>query len=58
MEDLVERLMQQGGLTEMQAIKAIEIIKNYTKEKFPMFGGAIDNLFKKYRGDDKNDFID
>ena len=36
------------GLTEDQAYKAIEVIKNFTKEKFPLFSGAIDKLFDKY----------
>ena len=31
-----------------QAHKAIEIIKDFAKEKFPIFGGAIDKLFTKY----------
>lgn len=56
MNDLVQRLVAEG-LSEQQAIKAIEVIKNFTKEKFPMFGGAIDELFSKYsKGAD--DFLD
>jgi hypothetical protein len=51
MQDLIQRLVA-AGFTEEQAYKAIEIIKNFTKEKFPMFGGAIDDLFDKYKDDD------
>lgn len=47
MQDLINRLLQ-VGLTEEQAYKAIEVIKNFTKEKFPLFAGAIDKLFSKY----------
>jgi hypothetical protein len=47
MEELIARLMAEG-LTEEQAYKAIEVIKNFTKEKFPLFAGAIDKLFDKY----------
>lgn len=47
MEELLTRLMAEG-LTEEQAYKAIEVIKNFTKEKFPIFSGAIDKLFDKY----------
>lgn len=55
MNDLIQRLMAEG-LSEQQATKAIEVIKNFTKEKFPMFAGAIDELFGKYaKGDD--DFL-
>ncbi len=46
--DLIEKLKLSTGITDEQAIKAIEVIKDYTKEKFPMFGGAIDELFSKY----------
>lgn len=55
MQDLIQRLMAEG-LTEQQAYKAIEVIKNFTKEKFPMFGGAIDNLFDKYNAKE-DDFL-
>ena len=56
MKDLIERLVQQG-LTEEQAYKAIEVIKNFTKEKFPLFSGAIDKLFDKYSPKDDDDFL-
>jgi hypothetical protein len=58
MTDLIEKLKSQAGINDEQALKAIEVIKNYTKEKFPMFAGAIENLFKKYKPEDKDDFID
>jgi hypothetical protein len=47
MKDLINRLMAKG-LTEQQAYAAIDVIKNFAKEKFPIFGGAIDKLFDKY----------
>jgi hypothetical protein len=56
MQDLIERLMAQG-LTEEQAYKAIEVIKNFTKEKFPLFAGAIDKLFDKYSPKEDDDFM-
>ncbi len=58
MTDLIDKLKSQAGITEEQALKSIEVIKNYTKEKFPMFAGAIENLFKKYKPEDKDDFVD
>lgn len=57
MTDLIDKLKSQAGITDEQAYKAIEVIKNYTKEKFPMFAGAIESLFKKYKPED-NDFVD
>ena len=57
MQELIQRLQTEAGLTEQQAGQAIEVIKNFTKEKFPGFAGAIDNLFDKYGNDDKDDFL-
>ena len=45
MEELITRLTQNAGITEDQAAKALETIKDFVKEKFPMLGGAIDNMF-------------
>lgn len=52
MEDLVQRLQTEAGLTQEQATKSLEVIINYVKEKFPMFGGAINNLFDSGGKDD------
>jgi hypothetical protein len=54
MKDLIERLMAEG-LTESQAYKAVEVIKNFTKEKFPIFAGPIEKLFDKYKPQDKQE---
>lgn len=45
------------GLTEQQAYKAVEVIKDFAKEKFPIFGGAIDKLFDKYGPKSDDDFM-
>ena len=45
MQELVEKLKAEAGLTEEQAKKAIETIKNFVVEKFPMLEGAVNNLF-------------
>ncbi|MGC4232387.1 MAG: hypothetical protein QM594_05355 [Niabella sp.] len=45
MNELVEKLKAEAGLTEEQAAKALEAIKNYVVEKFPMLEGAVGNLF-------------
>ncbi|MDE3125481.1 MAG: hypothetical protein KGK14_08195 [Bacteroidota bacterium] len=47
MNELIERLVSEAGLTPEQAQKAIETIAVYVKEKFPMLGGAVNNIFKK-----------
>ena len=45
MQELIDRLMNEAGLSETQASKALETIKDYVIEKFPMMGGAVDSLF-------------
>jgi len=45
MQELIEKLKAEAGLTDDQAKKAIEAIKNYVVEKFPMLEGAVGNLF-------------
>ncbi|HEX3024248.1 MAG TPA: hypothetical protein VHP12_03470 [Chitinophagaceae bacterium] len=45
MNELIERLTKEAGLTPDQAKKAVETIANFVKEKFPMLGGAVDNIF-------------
>lgn len=57
MKELIDRLVAQG-LTEQQAYKAIEVIKDFAKEKFPVFAGAIDKVFDKYNVRDENDFLE
>jgi hypothetical protein len=46
MNELIEKLQKEANLTPEQAQKAIETIANFVKEKFPMLGGAVDNIFK------------
>jgi hypothetical protein len=57
MQELINRLKAEAGLNEEQAKNAIEVIKSFTKEKFPMFAGAIDNLFDKYGDAGNDDFL-
>lgn len=58
MQELINRLIAKG-LTEQQAYAAIDVIKNFAKEKFPIFGGAIDKLFDKYSPkNEEEDFLD
>ncbi|MGE5108832.1 MAG: hypothetical protein ACM3H8_14915 [Sphingobacteriales bacterium] len=52
MNDLIEKLKANAGLTDEQAVKALETIKDYVKEKFPMLAGAVDNLLGASKKDD------
>ena len=57
MKELIDRLTAQG-LTEQQALKAVEVVKDFAKEKFPVFSGAIEKMFDKYKPKDEDDFLD
>jgi hypothetical protein len=45
MQELIDKLKKEAGLTDDQAKQAIETIKNFVIEKFPMLEGAVGNLF-------------
>ena len=45
MNELITRLTEKAGISADQASKAIDAIKDFVKEKFPMMAGAVDNLF-------------
>jgi hypothetical protein len=45
MQELIEKLKTEAGLTDEQAKKALETIKNYVIQKFPMLEGAVNNIF-------------
>ena len=45
MQELIDKLKTEACLTEEQAKKAIETIRNFVVEKFPMLEGAVGNLF-------------
>lgn len=45
MQELINRLTAEAGISAEQATKTLDTIKNFVKEKFPMLGGAVDNMF-------------
>lgn len=45
MNELINRLVTNAGITPEQAQKAVETIAGFVKEKFPMLGGAVDQVF-------------
>jgi len=45
MQELITRLTEKAGITPVQASLALDTIKDFVKEKFPMLSGAVDNMF-------------
>jgi hypothetical protein len=43
--ELAERLKTEAGLTDEQAQKTLESIKNFVVEKYPMLQGAVSSMF-------------
>jgi hypothetical protein len=56
MQELLDQLKAEG-LTDQQALRAVEIIKNFAKKKFPVFSGAIEKVFEKYNPKE-DDFLE
>jgi hypothetical protein len=45
--ELIEKLKSGAGLSDEQAKKVIDTIKNFVGEKYPMLRGAVDNMLGK-----------
>ena len=45
MHELIEKLKSLHGLSTEQSHGIVNTVKEFIKEKFPMFGSQIDNLF-------------
>jgi len=43
--ELVDRLKTQAGLSDDQANQVLNTIKNFVVEKYPMLQGAVNNIF-------------
>ncbi|MBD0333837.1 MAG: hypothetical protein ICV66_14435 [Chitinophagaceae bacterium] len=45
--NLIDLLVQQIGLTQDQAVQALSIITDYTKEKYPILRGNIEAFLRE-----------
>lgn len=55
MQELVDRLIADAGITAEQAQKSIDVIKSFVTEKFPMLGGAVESMLGA--GKKEDDFM-
>ena len=58
MQELIDRLKNEAGLTDEQAMQSVTIIKDYAKQKLPLFSGAIEKMFSKYSPKQQDDFLE
>ena len=45
MQELIQKLQAEHGLSAEQSHGILDTVKNFIIEKFPMMAGAVDNLF-------------
>ena len=57
MEELVNKIMANAGISAEQSMKALEAVKDYVKDKFPMMAGAVDKLFEGGYKKEEEDFL-
>jgi hypothetical protein len=44
MQELIQQLMDKAGLSTDQAGKAVGVVKDFVKAKFPMLGDGVDKM--------------
>jgi len=57
MEELLNKISSNAGITAEQSLKALEAVKDYVKEKFPMMAGAVDKLFEGGDKKEEEDYL-
>ncbi|RYY97916.1 MAG: hypothetical protein EOO11_09535 [Chitinophagaceae bacterium] len=45
--EITARLKEKAGLTDEQAAKVLETMKDYVIEQYPMMQGMVENMFGK-----------
>ncbi len=45
MQELIDKIREKAGITDEQAVQAINAVKEFVTDKFPMLSGAVDNMF-------------
>ena len=58
MQELIDRLKIEAGLTDEQAMQSITIIKDFANHKLPLFSGAIEKMFSKHSPKQQDDFLE
>lgn len=51
MQEIIQQLINKAGLSQDQATKAIQVIGQFVKDKYPMAGGYVDNFLGKGGGE-------
>lgn len=55
MQEIIQQLITKAGLSQDQATKAVQVIGQFIKDKYPMAGSYVDSLLSKKSGDKGGD---
>jgi hypothetical protein len=58
MQELIQKMAAEAAISESQAIIALNVVKDYVKQQFPMMAGAVDKLFDAGNKKAEDDFLD
>jgi hypothetical protein len=59
MKALIQKLQQDAGLTEEQATKSVQVVKEFIQSKLPpMMHGLVDNFMDSNNDADEEDYVD
>lgn len=47
MQEIIQQLISKAGLSQDQAAKAVQVMGQFIKDKYPMAGNYVDSLLKK-----------
>ncbi len=58
MEELIEKIETKAGITSQQAQLALEAVKDFILQKFPMMEGMVEGLLNSNTGQSSDDGLD
>jgi hypothetical protein len=58
MQELIQKMATEAGISESQAVTALNVVKDFVKQQFPMMAGAVDKLFDAGNKKADDDFLD
>jgi hypothetical protein len=58
MQELIQKMAAEAAISESQAVTALNVVKDFVKQQFPMMAGAVDKLFDVGNKKADDDFLD
>ena len=54
MQELINEIAANAGISPSKASEALEIVSNFIKEKYPLLAGTVDSVLNTVRADSAN----